>query len=184
MCGVFDERFVVTIEWSVLPCKRIYIWRMVIDNSSTNFESNFHSIIESNFPHLFLFQRGSVSLLGETFSRKQSSKLQFLWINSLLYLVPQNHHGGIVQIFVNTFHRWLKHIHWTLSILPDAIWQLSANQLHQMLICSKRSTGAVIVLSEEVYTFDMDCTVTLTRILSKYWTLGVYDIEYYQVLSK
>ena len=33
--------FVVTIEYFAQPCKRIDIWRMVIVNNSTNFESNF-----------------------------------------------------------------------------------------------------------------------------------------------
>ena len=57
-------------------------------------------------------------------------------------------------------------------VFPEAFWQLSLNQLHQMLIFSRHSTKrAVVVLSEEVYTFDMSCTVTLMQIISKYWKI-------------
>ena len=84
-------------------------------------------------------------------------------------------------MFVNTFHQWLKHYHRALSVFPEVIWQLSANHLHQMLFFSRYPTRAVVVLSEKNYTFGMNCTVTLMKIVSKYWKIwtdhGVYNIK-------
>ena len=173
---MLHERFVVSIEYFVQPCKRIHIqgWLSVITARTLNptlAKSGIHLLISHFIGEWFLFQEGSVSLLGWTFSRRQSWKLQLLWKNPLLHLVPRNYHYGIVQIFVNTFDRLLKHNHCRRPVFPEAIWQLSAKQLQQMLIFSRYSTKAVVVLSEEVYTFDMKCTVTLMRIVSKYWKI-------------
>ena len=117
-------------------------WSSVITartSNPTSAKSSVHLLISQTFQPFasdFCFRKGAYHYWGRLFQGDNQEKYHSVEQIPFILSHEITTVGGIVQIFVNTFHRWLKHNHWTRAVFLEVIWQLSANQFQQMTLHS------------------------------------------------